>query len=102
MCIIYLISVVVKPRHCQKTVHSRTITIPSNENRTPETMNTENQLRKLLRQERENNEKLNLEYRKLQEKNLNLVASCNELKKENQRLESLLKDCLYDVNLDDE
>lgn len=85
-------------RQHKNTARCKTITIPSNENMTPETITMENQLRKLLRQERVNNAKLNLEYRKLQERNLNLVTSYNEVKKENQRLKSLLNDYLYDVN----
>lgn len=75
---------------CQKsnksTVRRKTITIPSNENRTPETMTTENNLRYLLRQEREKNVQLNSDFRKLQEKNLNLTVNLDNVRKDNQRL----------------
>lgn len=63
-----------------------TITIPSNENRTPQTITTENQLRDLLRLECQKKLQLNCDYRKLQERNLNLIASLDNTKKEMQRL----------------
>lgn len=63
-----------------KPYEKNTITIPS----IPD--NIENQLRTLLRQEREKNCQLNSDYRILQKKNLELMSMVNSLKKENQEL----------------
>lgn len=70
----------------KSTSRRTTITIPSNENRTVETVSTENLLRKLLREEREKNAYLTSDYHKLQQRNLDLLSNFNNIKKENERL----------------
>lgn len=62
-----------------------TITISSNEVRTPNSISIENELRNLLRLERQKNFELNADYLKLQKKYL-------ELRKENERLRSGTQD----------
>lgn len=52
----------------------------------PETLTNEDQLRNLLKQEREKNVLLNLDYKNLQKRNLNLMECLNNVETENKRL----------------
>lgn len=57
--------------------------ISSDEYKSSETDTTEKHLRILLHQEREKNEQLNCDYRKLQKRNLDVMANLKEARKEN-------------------
>lgn len=66
--------------HSTQILQRTTITIPSNDS------NVEDQLRVLLRQEREKNIQLNNDYRKLQKRNLDLMENLNSIKTDKEKL----------------
>lgn len=77
------------------TNRRRTITVPSNESRTQETLTIEKQLRKLLQETKETCSILLTENRCLQKKNLQLTADLNKaenriqcLSKQNEKLQT--------------
>lgn len=67
-----------------------TITIPcinsSSGSKYPESITTEERLRNLLHREQEQHSQLKLDYKKLQKRNLNLMANLSESKTEIDRL----------------
>lgn len=71
----------------ENSLQHTTFTISSIENQHP---NTEERLRILLRNEKEKNEQLNSDYRILQRKNLDLMASIKNLENKNKHLNELL------------
>lgn len=63
--------------------HRKSITVNSKEN---SAFSIEDQLRNLLRKECEKNERLSVDYRKLQKRNVELVTEMKKVKQENEKL----------------